>query len=114
MRTRKALEALEAFKAKWASKYPKIVAKWVAKSYALLAFLKHPKPIRRYLYTTNQLERLMKEVKRRMRGVEIFCNPGALEKLLYLVLIQMEETLAKRLAGFAGLQMGSAHASETH
>ena len=62
---------------------PKIVARWVTKSYALLAFLEHPKPIRRYLYTTNQLERLIKEVKRRVRAAEIFCKPGPLEKLLY-------------------------------
>ena len=109
-----ARNALEAFKAKWASKYPKIVARWVTKSYSLLAFLEHPKPIRRYLYTTNQLERLIKEVKRRVKTVEIFCNPGALEKLLYLVLSQMERKLARRLVGFAELQMGSDHASETH
>ena len=111
---KEALKALEAFKAKWASKYPKIVARWVTKSHALLAFLEHPKPIRRYLYTTNQLERLMKEVKRRGKTGGIFCNPGALEKLLYLVLTQMEGRLARRLAGFAELQTGSSHASETH
>ncbi|NOX44355.1 MAG: IS256 family transposase [Caldiserica bacterium] len=107
-------KALEAFKAKWASKYPKIVARWTTKNYALLAFLEHPKPIRRYLYTTNQLERLIKEVKRRMRTVETLCNPGTLEKILYLVLSQMERKLARRLVGFAELQMGSGHASETH
>jgi len=93
------------------------VARWTTKSYALLAFLEHPKPIRRYLYTTNQLERLIKEVKRRTKTVEIFCNPGALEKLLYLlylVLSQMERKLARRLVGFAELQMGSDHATETH
>jgi len=39
-------EALEAFKRVWAQKYPKIVAKWTQKSYALLEFLNHPKAIR--------------------------------------------------------------------
>ncbi|MGB9672220.1 MAG: transposase [Candidatus Norongarragalinales archaeon] len=57
--------------------YPRIVARWEAKSHALLAFLRHPKPIRRYLYTTNQLERLAKEVKRRTKVVKIFCREEA-------------------------------------
>jgi len=33
---------------------------------------------------------------------------------LYLVLSQMEKKLARRLVGFAELQMGSCHATETH
>ncbi len=32
-----------------------------------LAFLKHPKPVRRHLYATNQLERLAKEVEVKQR-----------------------------------------------
>ena len=61
--------------------------RWETKAYALLAFLRHPRPVRRYLYTTNQLERLAKEIKRRTKVVEVFCGEGAVEKLLYLVLI---------------------------
>jgi len=52
--------------------YLKVVKRWETKAYALLVFLRYPRPIRRYLYTTNQLERLAKEVKRRTKaeGVE--------------------------------------------
>jgi len=32
------------------------------------------------LWTTNQLERLAKEVKRRTEVVEVFCGEGAVEK----------------------------------
>jgi hypothetical protein len=47
--------------------------------------------------------------------VEIFCGPEAVEKLVYLVLVQENEKLLKRrLRGFAELQMGSCHATETH
>jgi len=107
-----AQEALGELEARWGGKYPKLVAKWVDKSYALLEFLNHPKSIRPYLYTTNQLERLMKEVKRRTKVVEIFCGPEALEKLLYLVLVQeSEKLLARRLRGFAEIQLGSYHAA---
>ena len=44
----------------------------------------HLKSIRRYLYTANQLERVTKEVKRRTKGVEVFCGEGAMEKLSVL------------------------------
>ena len=81
-------EALKRLEERWTSRYPDMVAKWLKKSYALLEFLNHPKAIRAYLYTTNQLERLMKELKRRTKVVEIFCGPEALEKLIYLVLVQ--------------------------
>ncbi len=48
-------EALEGFERAWAQKYSKIVARWIGESYALLEFLNHPKAIRSYIYTTNQL-----------------------------------------------------------
>jgi len=59
---------------RWGGVYPKIVEPWEAKAYALLAFLHHPKPIRHYLYTTNQLERLAKEAKRKNRRRRAFCE----------------------------------------
>lgn len=59
-----AKEALKRLRERWGKAYPPTVASWEAKAYALLAFLRHPRPIRRYLYTTNQLEQLAKEVRR--------------------------------------------------
>ena len=41
--------------------------------------------------TTNFLERLAKEVKRRTKVVEVFCGEGAMENLLYLILSQRGE-----------------------
>jgi len=106
--------ALKKLRERWGSLYPRVVARWETKAYALLAFLKHPKPIRRYLYTTNQLERLTKEVKRRTKVVEVFCGEEAVEKLLYLVLANLNERLeARRLRGFAEINTGSYHAART-
>jgi transposase-like protein len=96
---KEAEEALRSLRERWGTVYPKIVERWETKAYALLAFLRHPKPIRRYLYTTNQLERLAKEVKRRTNGVEVFCNEDAAEKLLYLVLSQLDEAWGARGLG---------------
>jgi len=67
-------EALRSLRERWGGVYPKIAEQWETKAYALLAFLHHPKPIR--------LERLAKEVKRRTKVVEVFCNEDAAEKLL--------------------------------
>lgn len=109
-----AREALARLRERWGAIYPRIVARWEAKAYALLAFLRHPKSIRRYLYTTNQLERLVKEVKRRTKVAEVFCGEEAVEKLLYLVLSGLNERLgALRLRGFAEVTMGSYHADQT-
>jgi len=101
-------EASRNLRERWGTVYPKIVERWETKAYALLAFLRHPKPIRRYLYTTNLLERLAKEVKRRTKVVEVFCDAGAVENLLYLVLSQ------RRLREFAEIQIGNYHVALTH
>ena len=108
---KQAHQALRALEEEWAGKYPELVAKWLDKSHALLEFLNHPKAIRSYLYTTNQLERLIKELKRRTKVVEVFCGPQALEKLVYLMLVQENERLlGRRLRGFAEMQLESCHA----
>jgi len=107
-------EALRSLRERWGTVYPKIVERWETKAYALLAFLRHPQPLRRYLSTTNQLERLAKEVKRRTKVVEVFCREEAAEKLLYLVLSELDQAWgARRLRGFAEIQMGSYHADRT-
>ncbi|MBC7218108.1 MAG: IS256 family transposase, partial [Candidatus Caldatribacterium sp.] len=99
---------------RWGEIYPRIVECWETKAYALLAFLRHPKSIRRYLYTTNQLERLAKEVKRRTKVVEVFCGEEAVEKLLYLVLSHLNEAWgARKLRGFAEIETGSYNAGRT-
>ncbi|MCD6540348.1 transposase, partial [Candidatus Bipolaricaulota bacterium] len=82
---------------------------------ALPEFLNHPKGIRAYLYTTNQLERLIEELKRRTKAVEVFCGPEALEKLVYLVLVQENERLlGRRLRGFAEMIVGKLPCPQTH
>uniref|UniRef100_UPI00260BC350 transposase n=1 Tax=uncultured Thermanaerothrix sp. TaxID=1195149 RepID=UPI00260BC350 len=68
----------------------------------------------RYLYTTNQLERVSKEVKRRTKVAEVFWGEEAVEKLLYLVLCHLNERLeGRRLRGFAEALMGSHHVAQT-
>ncbi len=108
-------EGLVKLRDSWGRKYPKVVEKWEKKAQALLTFLKHPPQLRRYLYTTNQLERLCKEVKRRTKVVEVFVHEGSAEKLLYLVLSEISERLGeRRLSGFAEISIEGYHLDETH
>jgi transposase-like protein len=114
-RREEAEEALRNLRERWGTVYPNIVERWETKAYAFLVFLYHPRPVRRYLYTTNFLERLAKEVKRRTKVIEVFCDEGAVENLLSLVLIQLDEAWgARRLRGFAEIQIGNYHVALTH
>jgi len=104
----KAEEALRSLREQWGMVHPKIVERWATKAYALLAFLRHSRSVCRYLYTTKQRERLEKEVKRRTQVVEVFCGEGVVEKLLYLVLGQLDEAWGvRRLRGLAEIQIGN-------
>jgi len=90
----------------WGGVYPEIVEQWETKAYALLALLRHPKSIRRCLYTTNQLEWLALPKEE----VEMFCGKGAAEKLLYLALSQLNEVWgARRSRRFAEIRIGNYH-----
>jgi transposase-like protein len=50
----------------------------------------YPQKIRRFIYTTNQLERLMKEIKRRSKVIEVFSEPEAVYKVVYLGITEYE------------------------
>ncbi|HDC92411.1 MAG TPA: hypothetical protein ENF15_01425 [Candidatus Acetothermia bacterium] len=54
---------------------------------------------------------MIKALKRRTKVVEVFCDPGALEKFVCVVLVQEnEEFLGRRRQGSAETQLGSCHA----
>ena len=65
----------------------------------------YPEEIRSYIYTTNMLERLIKEVKRRVKVIEVFSTPESAYKIIYFVLAEMNERYEKtRLIGFVQLK----------
>ncbi|MEM3658646.1 MAG: transposase [Candidatus Hadarchaeum sp.] len=110
-----AKEGLKKLRERWGTYFRCIAARWEAKAHALLAFLRHPRPIRRYLYTTNQLEGLAKELKRRTKVVKVFSGEEAPVKWLYLVFSHLNEHLEwRRLRGFEEVAMGSHPAAQTH
>ena len=91
-----ALERFDEFKQKWQKKYPKLISSWEKKLDNLLTFLDFPVGIRRFIYTTNQLERLNKEIKRRTKIIESFSTEASLEKIVYFILKEEADKYSRR------------------
>lgn len=96
-----ALASFHAFEHKWNAKYPREVMSWRDDLEDLLAFYKYPEMIRYALYTTNTIERTMKEIRKRIRPMNSLANLEAAEKILYLFSKEYNDRWEKRaLRGF--------------
>jgi transposase-like protein len=71
--------------------YPKAQALLVAAEDDILAHMALPESHRRRLHSTNPLERLNAELKRRSKVVGVFPNPASVERLLGAVLMEQDE-----------------------
>jgi len=90
-------EALNKFNREWRVLYPEVVKSWERDLPHLLTYLSYPEELRPSIYTTNILERFIKEVKRRTKVIEVFPHPDATGKVLYLVASEMNERYKRRL-----------------
>lgn len=96
-----ALSALEFIENKWGKKYKRIIESWKEKTHVLLTFYKYPQPIRKYIYTTNLIERLNKEIRKRLKTMNSLPNIEAVEKVVYLSCKEYIERFRDRtLAGY--------------
>lgn len=86
----------ETFEKNWQRLYPEVVASWERDLPYLTTYLEYPTILQRYIRTTNSIERCIKEVKRRSKVIEVFPDPQAIGKLLYLVCIERNEQYAER------------------
>ena len=81
------LAALEAFEeGPWGAKYPAIALSWRRHWEQVIPFFAFSAPIRRIIYTTNQIEALNSKLRRAVRTRGHFPGDDAAMKLLYLVL----------------------------
>jgi transposase-like protein len=72
-------------------KWPKLAAFLDDSETEVLSYLEFPEPHRSKLHSTNPLERLNKEVKRRTDVVGVFPNPAALLRLAGAVLVEAHD-----------------------
>ena len=108
-----AQESLEAAVAQWRvvadqlrSKFPKLAAMLDRSETDVLAFMSFPKAHHKQIHSTNPLERLNAEIKRRTDVVGIFPNEAAITRLVGALLLEQSDewSLQRRYMQLEGLQ----------
>ena len=81
-----ALDALDAFVAKWDKKYPKIAQSWRENWPNLSTYFKYPQKVRRLIYTTNASEGFNRQLWKVTKAKSVFPTDDSLLKMLYLAM----------------------------
>lgn len=92
-----AMSAFEAVKGKWSKKYPKEIKSWEEQLPTLLTFYKYPQMIRPAIYTSNPIERTIKEFRKRLRPMNSLPNMEAAEKIVYMEIMDYNEKWSTRV-----------------
>lgn len=91
-----AIESLETFKQTWSRKYPKVI-ETLDNNRNLLTFFDYPKEIRHSIYTTNLIEALNKQIKRKFKMKEQFPTEQSMEKYLVAQFNQYNDKFMNRI-----------------
>jgi putative transposase len=86
-----ALKQLENFQKDWGHKYPYIGQSWERNWANLSVFYQFPLQIRKIVYTTNLIENVNRNIRKYTKAKAILPNDTALEKVVYLALMQTEK-----------------------
>lgn len=81
-----AAKRFRAWRDKWIALEPKAVACLEADIEELLAFFAVSEQLQRKVRTTNPIERVFKEVRRRTRTISCFTNRSSVDRMLYAIL----------------------------
>jgi putative transposase len=97
-----ALEMFQQFQSKWSREYPREVQSWANELDVLLTFMDYPSSIRSVIYTTNAIERTIKEIRKRLKPMNSLNSLEAAEEIVYLTIQDFNEKWAgRKLRGFA-------------
>ncbi len=88
------LAEAERVAARWEKQYPQVAKQIRAQFEETLATHDLPSTCRRRVYTTNMIERVMAEIKRRTNVVGIFPNAASADRLIGAHLLERHETWA--------------------
>jgi len=86
------------------SKLPKLAALMDDAEHDVLAYMTFPKEHRAKLHSTNPIERLNGEIKRRTEVVGIFPNEGAITRLIGAILMEQSDEWAVQRARYMTLE----------
>jgi putative transposase len=81
---------LQAFAAKW-NRYEALVRQVEEQFFETLAARETAPRFEQYLYTTNSMERIMREIKRRTRVIGVFPNANAALRIVGSVMLNVQE-----------------------
>jgi putative transposase len=95
--------AFDTVKAKWNKLYPKEMKSWEEQLSTLLTFYKYPESIRKAIYTSNPIERMNKEIRKRLKPMNSLTNMDAAEKIVYLEMLDYNERHAGRVVPGFGM-----------
>lgn len=84
--------ALDAFAAKWDTKYPAISQIWIRHWENIIPLFEYPMEIRRVIYTTNAIESLNRSLRKVIKTKAVFPDEESVFKLMYLAM----NNIAKR------------------
>lgn len=89
---------------RWEEQYPRLAAQVRAQFEETLAILELPAACRRRVYTTNMIERVMREIKRRTDVVGIFPNDASADRLIGAQLMECHERWACERSRYLNLE----------
>ena len=91
-----ALQSLGELKNKWIKRYPKVI-KMLEKNEHMLTFFDYPKEVRHSIYTTNLIEGINKQIKRKFKIKEQFPTEQSMEKYLVSQFNQYNDKFMNRV-----------------
>ena len=95
-----ALTNLGVFEEKWSKKYPMCVSSWKNNWAELSTYFKYPEGIRKLIYTTNAMENFNRQLRKVTKNKTIFPNDYALQKSLYLAMVDASSKWTSRIRGW--------------
>lgn len=98
-----ALAAFDTVKAKWGKKYPREIRSWEEQLDTLLTFYKYPAALKKAIYTSNPIERMNKEFRKRLKPMNSLTNLDAAEKIIYLDIVDYNDRYANRVTPGFGI-----------
>ena len=101
-RTREeALNQFTEFKNKWSSRYPRPIYNMEKNLGILLKYYDYPESIRRSIHSTNLIERMNKEIRRRIKIIDSLPSEESAMKIMYLRVAEINEAWSQRsMRGF--------------
>ncbi|WP_445614369.1 IS256 family transposase [Geobacillus sp. YF-1] len=95
-------QMFQQFESKWSSKYSREVQSWANELDVFLTFMDDLSSIRSVIYTTNVIERTIKEIRKRLKPMNRLSSLEAAKKIVYLTIQDFNEKWAgRKLRGFA-------------